>query len=106
MLRVRSERKRQLPIVAHVTSCRSRAAHCAARLVGHCSNGRHQQSRGVSDHAKWPLALPSRRPRTWSLTPRLNRLPVSVSASKIHPLMREDPARNLENNSMNIWAVF
>ena len=72
----------------------------------HCSNGRDQQSRGVSDHAKWPLALPSLRPRTWSLTPRLNRLSVAVSAPKVQPVVREDSTRNLENNSMNLWAVF
>jgi len=30
---VRDEQKRQLPIIAQVTSCRSRAAHCAARMV-------------------------------------------------------------------------
>jgi len=38
----------------------------------------------------------------WSLTPRLNRLSVSVSPSKIHPLVREDSTRSLENNSMNL----
>jgi hypothetical protein len=30
-----------------------------------------QGSRGVSDHPKWPLGLPTLRPQTWSLTPRL-----------------------------------
>ena len=63
---------------------------------------RSLRHRGVSDHAKWPLALPSLPPRTWSLTPRLNRPSVSVSAPKVHPLVREDSTRNLENNSMNL----
>jgi hypothetical protein len=62
--------------------------------------GRQQQSRGVSDHPKWPLGLPSLRPGTWSLTPRLNSLSVSVSAPIVDPLVREN-RRNLENNSMN-----
>lgn len=51
----------------------------------HCRSGRQQQSRGVSDHGKWPHGLPSLRPGTWSLTPRLNRLSVPVSAPKVHP---------------------
>jgi hypothetical protein len=58
--------------------------------------------RGVSDHAKWPLGLPSLRPGMWSLTPQLNRLSVSVSAPKVRPVVREDSTRNLENNSMNL----
>jgi len=31
----------------------------------------------------------------------LNRLSVSVSSPKVHPVVREDSTRNLENNSMN-----
>ena len=37
----------------------------------HCRSGRQQQYRGVSDHPKWPLGLPSLRPAMWSLTPLL-----------------------------------
>ena len=38
------------------------------------------RSSGVSDHAKWPLGLPSLRPAIWSLTPQ----PKGVGAASQH----------------------
>ena len=32
--------------------------------------GANSIDRGVSDHPKWPVGLPSLRPAMWSLTPR------------------------------------
>ncbi len=58
------------------SSCRLQAVVVGRRSVPpawwrHCRSGRQQQSRGVSDHPKWPLGLPSLRPAMWSLTPPL-----------------------------------
>jgi hypothetical protein len=67
----RGERSRQLQIIVEVAARRPWAAFCAARLVRHYRSGRQQQSRGVSDHPKWAIRLPSLRPAMWSLTPPL-----------------------------------
>ena len=54
-----------------------------------CMRGRQQEYRGVSDHAKCPLGLPSLRPRTWSLTPRLKGVGGGVRAISPPQLLRE-----------------
>ena len=61
----------------------------------HCSNGRQQQSRGVSDHAKWPLGLPSLRPRMWSLTPRLKAVGTGCQGRMSFRMCGKIPTRNL-----------
>ena len=65
-----SNPQRQLQSTVQVAARTHRAAFCAARQVRRSWRGGQSQYRGVSDHAIWPLGLPSPRPRRWSLTPR------------------------------------
>lgn len=72
---------RQLQSALWVAEPGHRAAVCAARQVRRSWRNGQSQYRGVSDHAIWPLRLPSPRPRTWSLTPRCLCLSRSRSSS-------------------------
>ena len=54
---------RQLQSALWVAEHAHRAAVCAARQVRRSRRGGQSQYRGVSDHAIWPLGLPSPRPR-------------------------------------------
>jgi len=72
----------------------------------HCRSGRQPQSCGVSDHPKWPLGLPSPRPRTWSLNATLKDCWRPVSAA-VGPLeAAKNPVVDLSKNLMNFAAVF
>jgi len=87
-------------------SPRRRAAHCAARVMTPLpvrSPTAIPWRERPPEMAAWP-AKPAARTVVAHAT--LNRLSVSVSAPKVHPVVREDSTRNLENNSMNFSAVF
>ena len=69
------------------------------------SSPRQRVDRGVSDHPKWPLGLPSLRPRTWSLTPPLKGCwrPVSAPVSPLEAA--ENSTRDLRENLMDFSAA-
>ena len=102
----RGERSRQLPVVVQVTAVVVGRRSVPPAWWRHCRSGRQQQSRGVSDHPKWPLGLPSLRPATWSLTPPLKECwrPVPARVSPLEAAVNS--TRNLRENLMDFSTLF
>lgn len=83
------------------SSCRLQPVVLGRRSVppawrSHCRSGRQQQYRGVSDHPKWPLGLPSLRPARWSLTPPLRGCWRQVLALTVGWKPRRNPRETCE----------
>jgi hypothetical protein len=74
-------RSTQVQSALRVAEHPHRAASCAAPHARRRRRGGQTPYCGVSDHAIWPLGLPSARPRRWSLTPRCLCLSRSRSSS-------------------------
>jgi len=70
-----------------------------------CPCGRQWLFRGVSDHPKWPLGLPSLRPAMWSLTPLKGcRRPRASTVSPLEAAVNS--TRNLRENLMDFSKLF